>query len=65
MIFYRTQGDNTVPVYKTENQSSKNGFKYQRIFSDTDQLANNKESQNIIVKAYRFSLAGNHKVIFS
>ena len=67
LMLYRTNPNGTTqPVYKSENQRIGNGaFKFVRVFSDTDTLANSMDASEIFVKIYRYDKSGNHKCAFT
>ena len=38
-------------------------FRFGRVFSDTDKLADSKDGQDIIIKVFQHDRAGNHKCV--
>lgn len=42
-----------------------NEFKFNRVFSDTDRLANNNDESEIFVKIFKFVKSGSHKCILT
>ena len=48
------------PVFKSENQKGTNKyFKWGRVFTNTDKLANSNDSQQIMIKAFKYDNSGN------
>ena len=65
MFFILYKADQTPkPIYKSENQVNQGGmFRFGRVFSDTDKLADSKDGQDIIIKVFQHDRAGNHKCV--
>ena len=38
-------------------------FRFGRVFTDTDKLADSKDGQDIIIKVFQHDRAGNHKSV--
>ena len=65
MLLQTNPSSQPKPVYKSENQKTRAGkFKFGRVFSNTDALANNLYDQPIKLKIYQYGKNGSHKVVF-
>jgi len=64
-VLYRTNSSgSSQPVYKSENQRALgNQYKFGRVFSDTDTLANSMDNLDIFLKLFQYQSAGNHKCL--
>ena len=53
------------PVYKSENKKNNKGFKWSKVFSDTDTLADGNKSSEILFQLFAYNNNGNHKKVAS